>query len=112
MTRSQTKTNKTAPKAVLYARISLDKAGQGAGVERQLTDLRKLAKSEGWKVVEEIIDNDVSAYSAAKRPGYSRLIELIATELTTRLDYCGMVPPLNNSCVFTSTVLYYDTVPR
>ena len=68
------------PRAVLYARISLDKAGEGQGVERQLTDLRKLAKAEGWKVIDEIIDNDVSAYSTAKRPGYARLLELVEAD--------------------------------
>ena len=68
------------PRAAIYARISLDKSGEGAGVERQLADLRKLAKAEGWLVVEEIVDNDVSAYSTAKRPGYSRLLDLVESD--------------------------------
>jgi site-specific DNA recombinase len=69
----------TKLRAVLYARISLDKSGEGAGVERQMESLRKTAKTHGWRIVEEVIDNDISAWSGKrKRPGYERVMALIA----------------------------------
>ncbi|MFI5100797.1 MAG: recombinase family protein, partial [Actinomycetes bacterium] len=60
--------------AALYARISSDPTGQALGVERQLADLRKLAKREGWEPV-EYVDNHVSAYKDhARRPAFERLL--------------------------------------
>ena len=60
--------------AAVYARISLDLKGEGLGVERQVQDCRALAKRKGWDVVDEYIDNDVSATHAKVRPQYERLI--------------------------------------
>ncbi len=60
--------------AAIYARISSDQEGTGAGVARQLADCRALAKSLGWAVTEEYVDNDVSAYSGRKRPEYERML--------------------------------------
>lgn len=66
---------KNAPKrAAIYTRISRDVHGQGLGVERQLEDCRKLAKSLGVTIVGEYSDNDISAFSGRKRPGYERLL--------------------------------------
>ena len=64
-------------RAVLYARISLDRTGEQIGVTRQLTDLRKLAADRGWDVVDEITDNDISASKGARRPGFERVWELV-----------------------------------
>ncbi|GAB2767851.1 recombinase family protein [Nocardioides salsibiostraticola] len=58
----------------LYARISHDIEGAGAGVNRQLEDCRKLADSLGWAVGGEYVDNDVSAYSGKPRPEYERML--------------------------------------
>ncbi|HEV2886086.1 MAG TPA: recombinase family protein, partial [Jatrophihabitans sp.] len=41
---------------------------------RQLEDCRKLADSLGWSVAEEYVDNDLSAYSGKRRPGYERML--------------------------------------
>jgi DNA invertase Pin-like site-specific DNA recombinase len=60
--------------AALYARISYDPSGQELGVKRQLEDARALAQQRGWCVVDEYIDNDISAYSGAERPDYERLM--------------------------------------
>ena len=38
-------------RAVLYARISLDKSGDEVGVTRQLHDMRQLAEARGYDVV-------------------------------------------------------------
>lgn len=46
----------------LYARISEDTEGAGAGVSRQAQDALRLAELRGWEVVERYVDNDVSAY--------------------------------------------------
>jgi DNA invertase Pin-like site-specific DNA recombinase len=42
---------------------------------RQLEDCRRLAAERGWTVVNEYVDNDVSAYSHKRRPEYERLLE-------------------------------------
>lgn len=60
--------------AAIYARISSDVEGSGLGVTRQLEDCRKLAESLGWSVAEEYVDNDLSAYSGKRRPGYERML--------------------------------------
>lgn len=59
----------------IYARISRDVTGEGLGVERQLTDCRKLAQVRGWTVAEEYVDNDISAYKGKRRPAYERMLE-------------------------------------
>ncbi|ONH49984.1 hypothetical protein CcI49_38010 [Frankia sp. CcI49] len=57
-----------------YARISLDKEGAGLGVERQTADINDLAERLGLPAPVVIPDNDVSAYSGRRRPGYERLV--------------------------------------
>jgi len=61
-------------KAAIYTRISLDRSGQRAGVDRQEADCRALCDQRGWTVVEVYCDNDTSAYSEVDRPAYDRLV--------------------------------------
>lgn len=63
-------------RAVSYARISLDRR-EGAGVERQQADTRKLADLHDLDVVAELVENNVSAWSGKKRPEYARLLDMI-----------------------------------
>lgn len=65
-------------RAVIYARISRDRIGAGLGVERQEADCRALAARLGFLVVLVLVDNDLSAYSGKRRPGYVQLLEMIA----------------------------------
>ena len=60
-------------RAALYDRISADQEAKGLGVKRQLDDCRELAARNGWHVVEEFIDNDISAFSGKHRPAYEEL---------------------------------------
>jgi site-specific DNA recombinase len=70
-----TKTHtKTPQAAAIYCRISLDKTGEGLGVERQLELCEKLAAERGWPVAEVYTDNDRSAFSGKRRPEYERLM--------------------------------------
>lgn len=62
-------------RVVIYARQSLDRSGEGAAVERQIADCRHLAERRGWDVSEVITDNDMSASTGKRRPGYQRLLE-------------------------------------
>ena len=75
-------------RAAIYARISQDRSGAQAGVTRQLEDTRKLAADLGWEVVEEFVDNDVSAkqrrwstsqrkFVNTTRPRYEALLDAI-----------------------------------
>lgn len=59
---------------MIYARISSDD-GTALGVTRQEHDCRALCHSRGWDVAEVIVDNDTSAYSGKRRPGYERLLD-------------------------------------
>jgi site-specific DNA recombinase len=63
--------------AVIYARISQDRDGEGLGTGRQIEDCQALADRLGLTVVQVINDNDVSAYSKRRRTGYDNLMKLI-----------------------------------
>jgi DNA invertase Pin-like site-specific DNA recombinase len=65
----------------LYLRISEDRR-EGAGVERQEKECRELADRLGWEVAAVLTDNDVSAYSGKRRPGYEKLLESIRSGQT------------------------------
>jgi len=64
-------------KAAVYARISSDKTGNEAGVTRQLEDCRNLAVASKWHIVEEYVDNDISASSGKARPRYQAMLAAI-----------------------------------
>lgn len=68
---------KVAKAAAIYARISKDRAGDMAGVGRQVKDCRALAERLGWTVSAVYVDDDVSAYSGRKRPAYERMLRAI-----------------------------------
>lgn len=61
--------------AAIYARISRDRTGENAGVERQEAECRALAARLGWEVVGVYVDNDISAASGAPRPQYRAMLE-------------------------------------
>jgi site-specific DNA recombinase len=60
--------------AFIYCRISQDRTGAELGVARQEEDCRKLAAERGLTVARVFVDNDISAYSGKKRPGYSAML--------------------------------------
>lgn len=72
-------------RAALYARISQDEHGTEKGVQRQLEDARALAEARGWSVVGEWTDNDVSAYSGARRDGYQALMDAAGNKQFDRI---------------------------
>lgn len=61
-------------RAGVYVRISDDRVGGGLGVARQEKDCRARAESLGWTVAELYRDNDISAASGKRRPGYERML--------------------------------------
>lgn len=60
-------------RAVVYCRISQDRAGAGLGVDRQEIDCRAFAEQHKCSVVRVHTDNDTSAYRG-KRRGYEALL--------------------------------------
>jgi DNA invertase Pin-like site-specific DNA recombinase len=62
-------------KAAIYTRISLDQAGEGLGVQRQLDDCLALADRLGWQVVARFDDNDLSAFNGKTRPGFEAMLD-------------------------------------
>jgi site-specific DNA recombinase len=59
----------------IYVRISEDRTGSEAGVERQKEDCRAQAELLGLDVWETFVDNDISAYKNKRRPGYEAMME-------------------------------------
>lgn len=59
----------------LYLRISEDRTGEGLAVDRQRQDCLNLIEGRGWHLLDEYIDNDVSAAGRKKRPSFLRLVE-------------------------------------
>src|SRR5918911_4274233 len=72
-------TNGHAPeKAILYARVSTDEqARSGYSLAQQLEALREYAASEGYEVLEEVMDPGQSGASL-ERPGMDRVRDLVA----------------------------------
>jgi site-specific DNA recombinase len=62
-------------RTVVYTRISQDATGEQLGVQRQLDDCLALAERLGWEVVGRYDDNDVSAYSGKRRPGFDQMLD-------------------------------------
>lgn len=67
-------TRRAITAAAIYTRISQDRSGEALGVERQREDCERLARANGWPVVDRYSDNDVSAYSGKRRREYERLL--------------------------------------
>ncbi len=68
-------------RAVIYCRVSSDRAGDGRSVEEQETACRRDCDRNGWQVVQVLVDNDRSASRRAKRQrqAFSELNELLTT---------------------------------
>ena len=60
---------------LVYLRISEDRTGAEAGVERQREDCLGLCARLGVADPLVFVDNDTSAYKNKKRPGYTELLE-------------------------------------
>jgi len=71
-------------RAVSYARIS-DDARDGAGVQRQGQDTRRLAELHGFELVDTLVDNSISAWSGKARPGYEKLLTMIENDEVDRV---------------------------
>lgn len=59
--------------AAVYLRQSLDRNGEALAVARQRKDCLALCKQRKWSPV-EYVDNDTSATSGKRRPGYERML--------------------------------------
>ena len=65
-------------RAILYARVSTDEqARSGYSLAQQLEALREYAASEGYEVLEEVVDPGQSGASL-ERPGMDRVRDLVA----------------------------------
>jgi DNA invertase Pin-like site-specific DNA recombinase len=75
--------------ATIYLRVSQDKTGEGLAAERQETACRELCERNGWTVREVFTDNDISATTGKRRPGFEALLlsnpERLVTWHTDRL---------------------------
>lgn len=61
-------------RTAIYLRLSKDRTGEGLGVDRQREDCRAYLNQHGWTLVGEHVDNDTSASSGRRRPGYEQLL--------------------------------------
>jgi len=62
-------------RAIVYLRISKDRSGLEAGVSRQREDCERRAGERGWTIVAEHADNDMSATSGRRRPGFEAMLD-------------------------------------
>ncbi|ERG65316.1 hypothetical protein L332_12805 [Agrococcus pavilionensis RW1] len=80
LSRATTSSTGTITEQVLvYLRISEDRTGEEAGVERQRDDCLSLCARLGLDVAEPdvFLDNDTSAYLDKKRPDFARMLARI-----------------------------------
>lgn len=63
--------------SAIYARISLDRDGLRAGVDRQIEDCTAELQRRGWRLVDSFVDNNTSAYRGKARPAYEKLLEAV-----------------------------------
>lgn len=78
--RRRSPASNTGPRrAIIYRRISQDRTGEEAGVTRQDEDCQEHCVRNGYEVVANLVDDDISAsrYARKKRPGYQEAIRLI-----------------------------------
>lgn len=62
-------------RTAVYLRQSLDVSGEQLAVTRQREDCLGIASARGWQVVEEYVDNSISASDRTKvRPSYDRMV--------------------------------------
>lgn len=76
---SKAKADNTSDRAAIYARISLDKSGEGVGVERQVELCQKKASGDGYVIPSgrTFKDDSKSAYKIIEREGYEDLLKLV-----------------------------------
>lgn len=72
-----TSINDSTEQVVVYLRISEDRTGAEAGVERQRQDCLHLCTRLGFESPSVFMDNDISAYGNKERPGYLELLERV-----------------------------------
>lgn len=60
-----------------YLRISQDRTGLAAGVARQQEDCERRARERGWTITATHTDNDQSASTGRRRPGYEAMLTAI-----------------------------------
>ena len=70
-------------RATTYARLSLDRSGEGESVDRQLEACRRFAESQGWQVVAEHEDRDVSGFKQVSTPGLEAALDDIRSGRAT-----------------------------
>src|SRR4051794_19513154 len=62
-------------RAVVYTRMSRDRAGAGLGVDRQRQEGVELADRLGWEIVGQDSDNDLLGFSGKPPPRYRALLD-------------------------------------
>ena len=81
-------------RAAIYARLSMDREGTSAAVDRQEADCRELCEARGWEVVQVFSDNDVSASSGRRRPADSTRCPVYGGTMASSPFLHGSEPPL------------------
>jgi DNA invertase Pin-like site-specific DNA recombinase len=64
-------------RAIVYLRISKDRTGLEAGVSRQREDCERRCRERGWTLVAEHADNDMSATTGRRRPGFEAMLNAL-----------------------------------
>jgi site-specific DNA recombinase len=67
----------TVIRCVTYVRMSKDKAGDEHGIANQQAALDRHAEARGWTITRRLSDNDLSATSGVRRPGFDEAMRLV-----------------------------------
>ncbi|MBU3751153.1 MAG: recombinase family protein [Mycobacterium sp.] len=81
---TSTKKHSDTPRAVIYARVSDDKAGQASSVEQQQEAGRDLITRRGWNLVTPIgavegafVDNSITGTGKKHRPAFYAMLDAV-----------------------------------
>lgn len=64
--------------AAVYLRISQDRTGLEAGVDRQRQACERRVAERGWRLEAVHVDNDLSATKGRRRPGFEAMLDDVA----------------------------------
>lgn len=64
-------------RAAIYARLSDDRDLEAESIENQLAACHERAAQQGWPVVGEFVDRNISASKRTRRPGFEKLLAAV-----------------------------------
>jgi DNA invertase Pin-like site-specific DNA recombinase len=77
MSTTRTRTRRSARRAAVYARVSLDQTGEAASVSQQEESARELIERRGWTLAGVYVDNSITGTGKKHRPRFYAMLEAV-----------------------------------